>query len=207
LEKGITIKYSANYYPQGNGLAESTNKNLIQILKKIVHEHQINWHKQLYNALWEDRVTPKKSIGNSPYFLVYGKEAILPPNIFLPSLQLAQSVQEEPCSKMKMRIDALINLEEERDKTKEKFHEHQAIIKIWFDKHSTNDKEFQVGDLVLKWDKAHEEKGKHTKFQHLWLGPFIISKKLGPSTFILQTLNGEIENLPINGQILKKYFA
>jgi hypothetical protein len=34
LEKGIKIKYVTNYYPQGNGLAESTNKNLIQSLKK-----------------------------------------------------------------------------------------------------------------------------------------------------------------------------
>ena len=32
-EKGIKLHYSANYYPQGNGLAESTNKNLIRILK------------------------------------------------------------------------------------------------------------------------------------------------------------------------------
>eukprot|EP00253_Pinus_taeda_P027990 PITA_27990 len=27
LKRGFNIKYSANYYPQGNGLAESTNKN------------------------------------------------------------------------------------------------------------------------------------------------------------------------------------
>ena len=27
-ERGIKLHYSANYYPQGNGLAESTNKNL-----------------------------------------------------------------------------------------------------------------------------------------------------------------------------------
>jgi len=30
LEKGIKLKYSTNYYPKGNGLAESTNKNLIK---------------------------------------------------------------------------------------------------------------------------------------------------------------------------------
>jgi hypothetical protein len=29
LEKGITLKYVVNYYPQSNGLAKSTNKNLI----------------------------------------------------------------------------------------------------------------------------------------------------------------------------------
>ena len=39
-ENGIKLHYSANYYPQGNGLAESTNKNLIRILKKNVIENQ-----------------------------------------------------------------------------------------------------------------------------------------------------------------------
>jgi hypothetical protein len=36
LEKGIKLKYSASYYPKGNGLAESTNKNLIKIIKRTV---------------------------------------------------------------------------------------------------------------------------------------------------------------------------
>jgi hypothetical protein len=31
LDKGIIIRYSANYYLQGNGVAESTNKNLVRI--------------------------------------------------------------------------------------------------------------------------------------------------------------------------------
>jgi hypothetical protein len=42
LEKGIIIKYSANYYPQGNGVVESTNKNLVRILKNTVMDNQIN---------------------------------------------------------------------------------------------------------------------------------------------------------------------
>ena len=89
-EKGIKLHYSANYYPQGNGLAESTNKNLIRILKKTVIQNQRSWHLALPNALWADRVTPKNSLGVSPYTLVYGKEAILPLNILLPSSKLAQ---------------------------------------------------------------------------------------------------------------------
>ena len=78
-EKGIKMHYSTNYYPQGNGLAESTNKNLIRILKKTVIESQRNWHIALPNALWEYRVTLKNYSGVSPYTLVYGKESILPP--------------------------------------------------------------------------------------------------------------------------------
>ena len=53
-EKGIKLHYSTNYYPQGNGLAESTNKNLIRILKKTVIENQRSWHIALPNALWAD---------------------------------------------------------------------------------------------------------------------------------------------------------
>jgi transposase InsO family protein len=49
LEKGIILKYSSNYYPQGNGLAESTNKNIICILKRTVVDHQRNWHNALQN--------------------------------------------------------------------------------------------------------------------------------------------------------------
>eukprot|EP00253_Pinus_taeda_P025044 PITA_25044 len=42
LKRGFKLKYSANYYPQGNGLAESTNKNLIRIIKRIVDQNHKN---------------------------------------------------------------------------------------------------------------------------------------------------------------------
>ena len=58
--------------------------------------------------------------------------------------------------------------------------------------------------MILKWDKMHEEKGKNTKFRKLWLGPFQIIKKIGPSNFILKNLQGKKERLPVNGLILKK---
>ena len=55
----MKFHYSANYYPQGNELAKSTNQNLIRILKKTVIENQRSWHVALPNALWTDRVNPK----------------------------------------------------------------------------------------------------------------------------------------------------
>jgi transposase InsO family protein len=70
---GIIMGQSSNYYPQGNGLAKSTNKSLIQILKKTVVANQRDWHKNLVNALWESKITPKSSTRHSPFSLVYGK--------------------------------------------------------------------------------------------------------------------------------------
>jgi hypothetical protein len=62
-----------------------------------------------------------------------------------------------------------------------------------------------VGDLVLKWDKSNKDKGKHSKFQQLWIGPYLIHETIGYGTFkLLKNLEGEVEELPINGQVLKK---
>ena len=65
---------------------------------------------------------------------------------------------------------------------------------------------FEIGDLVLKWDHTHDEKGKHTKFQHLWVGPFHITEKIVPSTYKIRYLQGREENLHVNGLVLKPYF-
>jgi hypothetical protein len=55
-------------------------------------------------------------------------------------------------------------LEEEREKAKSNFMSHQQIIKIWFDKHKAKENNFEVGYLVLKWDRENEPEGKHSKF-------------------------------------------
>ena len=172
-------------------MAESTNKNLVRILKKKVANYQRNWHSSLHNALWDDRVTPKEAIGNSPYFLVYRQEAILPNKLYLPYLQLSQDSRGQPSSIIQQRIDTLLMLEEERDKYKSMCIAHQQIVKRWFYKHKAKEKNFEVGDLVLKWDRENEPKGKHSKFENLWLGPFQVAKKIGEGTYQLQNLRGE----------------
>jgi hypothetical protein len=67
---------------------------------------------------------------------------------------------------------------------------------------------FQLGDLVLKWDAQRKDKGKHGKFEALWIGPFNISEVLQNNTFKLQSLEDtEFSGGPVNGHFLKKYFS
>eukprot|EP00253_Pinus_taeda_P013163 PITA_13163 len=149
IKRGFKLKYSANYYPQGNGLAESTNKNLIKIIKRTIEQNHKTWHKSLIFALWADRITQKASIGSSPFKLIYGKEAVLPTNLILPSLALVQFIEGNPSSSLQLRHDQILKLEEEREKTKIIHAKHQQIIKSSFDSISSHSKQFQVGDLVL----------------------------------------------------------
>jgi hypothetical protein len=98
-------------------------------------------------------------------------------------------------------------IEEEREKEKYKFTTHQQIVKRWFDKNKVKEKSFEVGDLVLKWDRENEPKGKNSKFQNLWLRPFQVSEKFGEGKYRLQNMRGELDTLPVNGQLLKQYFC
>jgi hypothetical protein len=79
-------------------------------------------------------------------------------------------------------------------------------VKRWFDKHKGKDKNFEIGDLLLKWDRENEPKGKHSKFQNLWLGPFQVAEKIGVGTYLLHNLRGEPDTLLVNGQAFKQYF-
>eukprot|EP00253_Pinus_taeda_P014804 PITA_14804 len=84
----INLGHSTTYYPQGNGLAESSNKSLINIIKKLLEENKKNWHRKLTNSLWADRPSTNKSIGMSPYELVYGMEARFPSSLGIPTIKL-----------------------------------------------------------------------------------------------------------------------
>ena len=62
----IILSHSTAYYPQGNGLVESSNKSLVRIIKKLLEDDKKAWHAELKFPLWEDRVSTKKSIGLLP---------------------------------------------------------------------------------------------------------------------------------------------
>jgi len=91
-------------------------------------------------------------------------------------------------------------------KEKEKCTLHQNRIKRWFDKKFVGNDNFGVVDLVLKWDKSHEDKGKHAKFLSLLIGLYTVHKKLGPHMYCMQSLDGRVNNLLVNDQDLKHYF-
>ena len=84
-------------------------------------ENQRSWHSALPNSLWADRVTPKNSLGVSPYTLVYGKEAILPPNIMLPSSIIAPESRGTDNEILQLRIYNILKAEESRSRAKEFF--------------------------------------------------------------------------------------
>ena len=59
---------------------------------------------------------PKRSIGNSPFVLAYGREERLQNSLEFPSLELAHKLELIEDDSMVVRMVELMELEEKRDK-------------------------------------------------------------------------------------------
>jgi transposase InsO family protein len=119
----IVLGHSTTYYPQGNGLAESSNKSLISIIKKVLSKNKKSWHVHLKYALWVNRIGTKKSISTSPFQMVYRTNAVLPINPTLPVMKLWQDEKEEP-NHVTRRINQLIEVQQHRAEVDERLQKY-----------------------------------------------------------------------------------
>jgi hypothetical protein len=146
----ITLGHSTSYYPEGNGLAESSNKILFNIIKKLMQDNKKSLQNKLVNALWVDILTTKRSIGMSPYQLVYGMDVFFPTSLCVPVMKIPQEVQAEP-NGIQRRINHTIHLQQYREDVYNKTQVIQENIKKMYDRRTKVD-DFQIGDKVLKLD-------------------------------------------------------
>ncbi|XP_074289051.1 uncharacterized protein LOC141614193 [Silene latifolia] len=91
----INLVTSTLRYPKANGQAESSNKVVISCLKKKLKRRKGRWAEELPLVLWADRTTPKTSIGQTPYSLVYGCEVVMPAEIHVLTSRCSLNTVEE----------------------------------------------------------------------------------------------------------------
>ena len=92
---GIQLRFSSVAHPQTNGLAEVTNRSILDGLRRRVSAARSTWTDELPSVLWSLRTTPKTATGESPYSLTFGTEAVLPPEMTVATLR-TRSYEQEP---------------------------------------------------------------------------------------------------------------
>ncbi|XP_059070642.1 uncharacterized protein LOC131860276 [Cryptomeria japonica] len=116
-DNAISLAHSSDYYPQGNVQVESSNKTLINIMKKLVSENFKDWHKRLHETLREDHTSPKRTIGMSPFEIVYGMGAQVSLPLELVASKLQTVIQDVYFQdSLEKRIMHWMRIDEEMDK-------------------------------------------------------------------------------------------
>ncbi|XP_074300761.1 uncharacterized protein LOC141632077 [Silene latifolia] len=104
---------------------ESSNKVVINCLKKKLQRRKGKWAELLPLVLWADRTTPKTSKGQIPYSLVYGCEAVIPAEIHVPNTRSSLNTVEE--NKLLLQ-DSVTLAEEFRDAAKIRIASYQQTV-------------------------------------------------------------------------------
>jgi hypothetical protein len=109
-EWNIALVKSSPGNPQSNGQAESSNKVIIENIKKRLKEKKGKWADELPMVLWADRTTPKTATGQTPFSLVYGTEAVIPVEAVVPTLRYGCITEEEHKKQLENNLDVVDEL-------------------------------------------------------------------------------------------------
>ncbi|XP_066161989.1 uncharacterized protein [Oryza sativa Japonica Group] len=190
-------------HPKSNGQVERANAEILKGLKtktyNILKKHEDSWLEELPAVLWANRTTPSRATGETPFFLVYGAEAVLPLELSLRSPRVALY---DEANQDDLRRDDLDYLEERRRRAALRTARYQQALRRYHQRH-IRARSLQVGDLVLR--RVQSRLGL-SKLSPMWEGPYKVIGVPRLGSVRLTTGDGtELPN-PWNVKHLRRFY-
>jgi hypothetical protein len=149
--------------------------------------------------LWSIRTTATKPTGETPFFLVYGAEAVLPTDVKFgsPRVLAFNEIRQEDLIK-----DRLLQLEEARCQAALRAVRYQQGLCRYHSRH-VRARTLEVGDLVLWRILSHEGLD---KLSPMWEGPFKVTHIARLGSAWLEIAEGVPVGNPWNIAHLRKFY-
>ena len=79
---GTKIAFASVYHPESNGAVERANKVIFSAISRTLFSlRKVKWVEELPKVVWSHNTTASRTIGFTPFKLLYGEEAMLPEEI------------------------------------------------------------------------------------------------------------------------------
>ena len=165
---GIAKLHTPAYHPQGNGIAEAFMKVLGNSLTTLVGKRHGDWDKYCEQIALAYRATPHPSTGETPFYLMHGRDLRLPVDTALESLekQVVGLTRQE--SSLKTHLQCLKVAQDEARDALQKMHD---IASHRYNR-GRKDVKYKVGDLVHVKLSFHDlQDFPSSKLAPKWTGP------------------------------------
>ncbi|XP_039797731.1 uncharacterized protein LOC120662702 [Panicum virgatum] len=149
-ESRIDIYYASVSHPRCNGQVKRANGLILQGLKARIFDpiekYVAKWFQELPRVVWGLGTQRNRATGYSPFFMVYGSEAVLPSDIAFgaPCIQNKEENEAEAA-----RCTDIDSADEHRLTASIQHARYEQQLRRYHD-HNVHERDFNIGDLVLR---------------------------------------------------------
>ena len=159
---GIEQHITSAYHPQANGLVERNNRTIQASLLKVLEGEHDQWPHALPGVLFAFNTSRQKSTGYSAFFLLYGRQAVLPVDRL--NTKSSGSQSPEPCDdyddiSLNERLDSMQQLQRVvYPKVSQEIGLAQDRQQSDYRRRHSPKSPFQKGDHVLVWNARRADR-------------------------------------------------
>ena len=153
---GTELRVTNAYHPQANGLVERNNRTIQSSLLKVLNQKPEDWPDVLPGVLFAYNTSRHKSTRYTPFFLLYGRDAVLRIQVSNQSIEEELSeniIDSTDTADVQARMDDMIKIRQHIFlATKNNIDSAQARQQRNYRTKHLNKTTFSIGDNVLFWD-------------------------------------------------------